>query len=358
MPDNGGGKNASDSIRIEGGGADLPTSVGGSSSTSARGDLQTSGGDLQAPEGDDLQTPGGNDLQAGELPNLVGAPQNRVDEGAPQATPDTARERIPKSRRHKTVAPTAASERPRRERRAYDPKAFDKEKAPIALAAKSAKTSGRIVEPKTYHEAITGPDKKKWMAAIREELIALISKGTWVRRKLPKGKNLVTSKWVFKVKYKQDGTIERFKARLVARGFTQKYGIDYEETFAPTLRYESLRMLIFIVVQFGLVLHQMNVDNAYLLDNLLEEIYLEIPKELTSKNPDEALLLQKGLYGLKQSDRVWNQKLSKFLASMGSQPTFSDPCVFVNAKKHLIIAFYVDDLLVIGKTEEAVKSRC
>ena len=115
-------------------------------------------------------------------------------------------------------------------------------------------------------------------------------------------------------------------------------------------------MLIFIVIQFKLVLHQMNVDNAYLLDNLLKEIYLKVPKKLISKGPNKALLLQKGLYGLKQSDRVWNQKLFKFLAFMGFQPTFSDSCVFVNAKKHLIIVFYVNDLLVIDKTEETIKS--
>ena len=96
MPDNDENENASDSTRIEERGADLPTSVGG---------------DLEAPRGDDLQTPGGDDLQAGELPNLVGAPENRADEGGPQAAPDSARERIPKSRRHKTVTPTTAFER-------------------------------------------------------------------------------------------------------------------------------------------------------------------------------------------------------------------------------------------------------
>ena len=218
MSDNDESENASNSIRIERRKADLPTSMKG---------------DLEIPRENDLQTSEGDDLQTGKLPNLVKAPENKADEGESQAAPDFARERIPKSRRHKTMAPTAASERPRRERRAYDPKAFDKEKASVALTAKSA--GDRIVEPKTYQEAIIGPDKEKWMAAIREELIALISKGTWVRRKLPKGKNLVTSKWIFKMKYKQDGIIKRFKARLIARGFTQKYGINYEETFVPTL---------------------------------------------------------------------------------------------------------------------------
>ena len=136
MPDNGGSENASDSIRIEEGGADLSTSVK-----------------------DDLQIPGGDDLQAEELPNLVRAPENRADEGGPQAAPDSARERIPKSQRHKTVTPTAASERLRKKRRAYDSKTFDKKKTPIALTTKSA--NDRIIKLKTYQKTITDFDKKK-----------------------------------------------------------------------------------------------------------------------------------------------------------------------------------------------------
>ena len=146
VPDSGESESASNSIRIEEKEADLLTSVGS---------------DLLTSKGDDLQTPRGNNLQAGELPNLVGAPQNRVDEGASQATLDSAKERIPKTRRHKTVAPTATFEKLRRKRRAYDSKTFDKKKTPIALAAKSVKTSDRIVKLKIYHKTITGSDKKK-----------------------------------------------------------------------------------------------------------------------------------------------------------------------------------------------------
>ena len=113
-------------------------------------------------------------------------------------------------------------------------------------------------------------------------------------------------------------------------------------------------MLIFLIIQFGLHMHQMNVDNAYLLGQLLEEIYLEIPEGMTSESPNEALLLLKDIYGLKQSGRVWHKKLSKFLASIDFQSTNSDPCVFVNAEKRLIIALYMNDMLLIGETEKAV----
>ena len=185
MSDNDESENASNSIRIERRKADLPTSMKG---------------DLEIPRENDLQTSEGDDLQTGKLPNLVKAPENKADEGESQAAPDFARERIPKSRRHKTMAPTAASERPRRERRAYDPKTFDKEKTPIALATKSA--SDRIIKSKTYQKTIISFDKKKWMVVIYKKLIAFISKNIWMKKKLSKNKNLIILKWIFKMKYK------------------------------------------------------------------------------------------------------------------------------------------------------------
>ena len=219
------GGDAPVSTRNEGKKEDLPTSagenapkMGGDLSISVGGDLPTSVevGDLQA----------GNDLQ-----NPVKAGENRANDLILQTPSEPAVGRSSRrGRRPKKVLPTAASSRPRREKRAYDSKAFDKEKAPVAN-----EIIDRIKESKTYQKAITGPHKEQWKEAIRVQLLTLISEGTWMRKTLPKSKNLVTAKWVFKVKYRQDGIVERFKARLVARGFTQKYGIDYKETFAPTL---------------------------------------------------------------------------------------------------------------------------
>ena len=101
------------------------------------------------------------------------------------------------------------------------------------------------------------------------------------------------------MKYKQNSIIKRFKIQLIIRNFIQKYGIDYEKTFALILQYENLWMFIFIIIQFKFVLHQMNVNNAYFLNNLLKKIYLKISKKLINKNSDEVLFLQKDLYGLK-----------------------------------------------------------
>ena len=106
---------------------------------------------------------------------------------------------------------------------------------------------GAIHEPATYKEAMRSLNcRRQWAQAIEEELTSLASNGTWELVELPKGRQPITSKWVFKVKYTPSGLVDRFKARLVARGFSQQYGIDYEETFAPTLRFDSLRMLLAI----------------------------------------------------------------------------------------------------------------
>jgi hypothetical protein len=119
----------------------------------------------------------------------------------------------------------------------------------------------------------------------------------------PKGVNIVSCKWVFKIKRATDSQIQRYKARLVARGFSQKYGIDYQETFAPVVRIESLRILLAIAAYKDLEIHQMDVITAYLAGDLQEEIYMGPPPGLPG-TPRKVYRLKKGLYGLKQSARI------------------------------------------------------
>ena len=171
----------------------------------------------------------------------------------------------------------------------YDRYGFDKEKSHAAMekaldqhGRKEVFQAPKILEPRSYAEALKCLDRRKWLIAIDEELCALIVNGTWEYCKRPVGKNIITSKWVFKVKYTHNNLIDRYKARLVARGFTQIFGVDYEETFAPTLRPESLRMLISFAAYFGLMIEQMDVPNAYLKGELEEEIYMEVPEGLVT----------------------------------------------------------------------------
>ena len=152
-------------------------------------------------------------------------------------------------------------------------------------------------------------------------------------------------------------SISTAKARLVARGYTQIFGLDYEETFSPTLRQESLRMLLSLAAYFGFEIEQMDVPNAYLKADLEEIIYMEMPEGLTPPPgyEDCVLRLRKGLYGLKQSGREWNKRISKFLRSINYKTLTGDNCVFVNQTSHVIIALYVDDLLIFSKSTTAIK---
>jgi hypothetical protein len=145
--------------------------------------------------------------------------------------------------------------------------------------------------------------------------------------------------------------IVRLKARLVARGFSQVYGIDYLDTYAPVVKLTSIRILLAIAAIYGLEIHQMDVVTAFLAGELEEEIYMEQPEGFRVRTDEEDLvcLLRKSLYGLKQAPRVWNRKIRRFLESIGFLPTYSDPCVYVNEETGVIIAMWVDDLVIFGK---------
>ena len=132
-------------------------------------------------------------------------------------------------------------------------------------------------EPRTVKEALESPDKSKWKEALDIECKSLVDYNTWGLVEPPKGQNIVDSKWVFKVKHNADGSIERYKARLVAEGFTQKAGIGFEETFSPVVRYTSIQTLLAIFNQLDLQLHQMNISTAFLNEKMKEDIYVSQP---------------------------------------------------------------------------------
>jgi hypothetical protein len=209
------------------------------------------------------------------------------------------------------------------------------------------------ITPKTYKEATTGPQASKWSAAIQSELDSLRKNNTWTIVDKPEGVNLISPKWVFKIKWLPNGQIDKYKARLVARGFTQQHGVNYDETFSPVMRLESLRILLAVAVLRGLLIHQMDVVLAYLIGELDEEVYLLIPEGIDIENKEnKALRLNKTLYGLKQSGRVWNKTMTGYLKEIGLQPIPADPSVFINNTGSIIVALYVDDLLLFAREEE------
>ncbi|KAI0993459.1 hypothetical protein K3495_g14725 [Podosphaera aphanis] len=210
------------------------------------------------------------------------------------------------------------------------------------------------VEPTTYQQAIQSNDSELWKFAIEEEMDALKRNKTWKVVPIPTDQNIVGSRWVFKIKHKADGSIERYKARLVAKGFSQQPGIDYDDTYAPVARFESLRLLLALATHKGWIPRQLGVKSAFLYGKLDCEIFMQIPDGY--KLPGKCYLLRKSIYGLKQSPLVWYSTLSAVLKKDGFAPTNFDPCVFVSLEKFVHLAIYVDDILMFGPDQNSIDS--
>jgi hypothetical protein len=220
--------------------------------------------------------------------------------------------------------------------------------------AHAAHEKAGIRIPKMYSEAVNDPIYgSKWKEAIHKELSALVSFRTWnvISRKDAEG-TISSTRWVFDVKLGPDGRIDRFKARLVARGNEQSDD-DFDETFAPVFRLDSLRILIAMAARFGMAAHMLDASNAFVGSELDKPNCMEIPEGLQDFDPETGtkgmvLELKKSLYGLRQSANLWHRKISQFLMKNGFQPITADPSVFTN-NRGLIIALYVDDIVIFGK---------
>lgn len=204
--------------------------------------------------------------------------------------------------------------------------------------------------PLTYEEAMKSPERDNWKIAINEELESLEVNKTWELTTLPPGKKPVGSKWVFKIKSSPNKSNIRFKARLCAKGFSQVEGIDYNETFAPTTRYDTIRMLLSLAVQRKLHILQFDVKTAFLYGEIAEDIYMNPPPGVNI-GPEIVCKLRKSLYGLKQAPRCWNSKFNEFLNSIGLKQCQADKCVYQGKfdDELVILVLYVDDGLVLAK---------
>ncbi|GJV02650.1 retrovirus-related pol polyprotein from transposon TNT 1-94 [Tanacetum coccineum] len=169
-------------------------------------------------------------------------------------------------------------------------------------------------EPHSYKQAMTDPGK---VEAMDNELEALETNNTWELTSLPADHKPITSKWVYKIKYNHDATIERLKARLVVRGFNQKERQDYKHTFSPVAKLATVRVLIALAIAKEWDLHQLDINNAFLHGYIDEEIYMVPQEGYTKAAPNQVCKLTRSLYGLKQASRQWNQELTKFLLAYG-----------------------------------------
>lgn len=211
--------------------------------------------------------------------------------------------------------------------------------------------------PLTYDIAVSCPEAKYWSEAMKEEMSALQKNSTWTLVDLPKGRHPIGNKWVYTLKTDKDGNITKYKARLVAKGFTQREGIDYSDTFAPVVRYESIRVLLALAAKNDLEMAKFDVKTAFLNGDIEEDLYMIQPQGFVSEeHPDLVCRLKRSLYGLKQSPRCWNSKFVNFLRSFNFEPIQSDNCVFIgnDDQEKVYLGLYVDDGLLLSKSQKAI----
>lgn len=170
-------------------------------------------------------------------------------------------------------------------------------------------------------------DQDKWKAAAEEEISAHRKHGTWFFQQKPNDKKVITCKWLFKKK-NTPGEETRYKARLVARGFNQIQGIDYVDTYAPVVRYESIQILLAHAIAEDMQMVQFDVKTAFLYGDLKEDIWIELP-EGSWMEEERVVKLKKSLYGLKQSPYCWNEKLSEILNAFWLHGTNADDCIYI-----------------------------
>nr|GEZ27512.1 putative ribonuclease H-like domain-containing protein [Tanacetum cinerariifolium] len=200
--------------------------------------------------------------------------------------------------------------------------------------------------------------QQEWKNAMDVEMDALMRNETWEKCVLPHGRKPVGYRWIFTVKYKPDRVIDRYKAQLVAKGYTQTYGIDYSETLSPVAKIDTIRVLFSITSNQGWPLHQFDVKNAFLHGDLKEELYMEAPPGFShSFRTREVSRLKRSLYGLKQSPRAWFGRFTLAMKKYGFKQSNSDHTLFLKHKEGRVtcLIIYVDDMIITGNDEKEIK---
>ncbi|CAI7774174.1 unnamed protein product [Closterium sp. NIES-54] len=229
--------------------------------------------------------------------------------------------------------------------------------ASMLLAPERDPDAPDIPTPRSYAEAITGPYSSQWQAAMDAEITSWKSTGTYVDEVPPPGANIVDGMWIFRVK-RPPGSPPAFKARYVARGFSQRLGVDYFQTFSPTLKMTTLRVLLHVVAQRDYELHSLDFSTAFLQGCLHEEIWLRRPPGFTEYFPaGTQWSLRQPVYSPRVAPCEWHDTLKTTLAALGFAPAYDDPSLFLCTDTSLppfYVLVYVDDLVFATADTEAL----
>ncbi|KAL3502083.1 hypothetical protein ACH5RR_036532 [Cinchona calisaya] len=195
-----------------------------------------------------------------------------------------------------------------------------------------------------------------WRQAIDAEFLALEENQTWDVVSCPPSVKPLGSKLVFSIKLRPDGSIDRYKARLVVLGNKQQYGLDYDETFAPVAKMTTVRTIVALAASQSWSLHQMDVKNAFLHGDLKEEVYIKLPHGMPTSSPNTVCKLKRSLYGLKQAPRVWFEKFRSTLLGFSFTQSQYDSSLFLQrtSKGLVILLVYVDDIVITGSDKDGI----
>ncbi|RVW29613.1 Retrovirus-related Pol polyprotein from transposon TNT 1-94 [Vitis vinifera] len=212
----------------------------------------------------------------------------------------------------------------------------------------------RLLFGKSTHKALSHPG---WRQAMVDEMAALHSNGTWDLVVLPSGKSTIGCRWVYAVKVGPDGQVDRLKACLVAKGYTQVYGSDYGDTFSPVAKIASVRLLLSMAAMCSWPLYQLDIKNVFLHGDLAEEVYMEQPPGFVAQGESGLVCrLCRSLFGLKQSPRAWFDRFSSVVQEFGMLCSTADYSVFYHhnsLRQCIYLVVYVDDVVITGSDQDA-----
>jgi hypothetical protein len=222
----------------------------------------------------------------------------------------------------------------------------------ILAAATSSTPPDASPVPSSVRTALADPH---WRRAMEEEYAALLANHTWDLVPRPPGTNVVTDKWLFRHKLTSDGSLDRYKARWVLRGFTQRPGVDYDETFSPIVKFATVRVVLSLALSRDWAIHQLDVKNAFLHGTLTETVYSSQPTGFVDADrPDLVCWLNRSLYGLKQAPRAWYSRFASYMASIGFVEAKSDTSLFIyrHGDDTVYLLLYVDDIVLMASTAD------
>jgi hypothetical protein len=231
---------------------------------------------------------------------------------------------------------------------------------PVVDGIECALNTSVTIEPNTLAEAMRRPDGDKYLTSAIDEVKAHLENGTWKLARLPEGKRAIGSRWVFKIKRNSDGSIDKYKGRIVAKGYAQREGIDYTETFAPTARFGALRTVIALAALEDWELESEDISTAFLNGDIEAEVHMQKPEGVEFpgfEGSEWVLRLLKGLYGIKQGPRIWSVKLHSALTEIGFKRLESDHSVFIYDREgvKIVVPVHVDDLVFASASKSAIE---